>query len=111
MPGRVWWGRQICAGRAPLAGAAPAASTAGGAVCARLLLTRCRPIPPLATHRYVRRRARDGFKEAQAVQDSGELQRLWEQGRQQLEVVKRQAVVYSLYSRKHTHTMELAHKH
>ena len=95
-----------------MAGAESAASGAGGP------RPRCPPPPPhaspfpaIATHRYVRRRAREGFKEAQAVQDSGELQRLWEQGRQQLEVVKRQAVVYSLYSRKHTHTMELAHKH
>jgi hypothetical protein len=91
--------------------------TLGGAVCAgqkslsAVPHTHSRPFPAPATHRYVRRRAREGFKEAQAVQDSGELQHLWEQGRQQLEVVKRQAVVYSLYSRKHTHTMELAHKH
>ena len=59
----------------------------------------------------MKRRAREGFQEAQAVQDSAELQKLWEQGRQQLEMVKRQAVVYGLYSRKHTHTMELLQRH
>lgn len=43
--------------------------------------------------------------EAAAVKDAAELQRLWEQGRQQLEAVQRQSVVYDLYSRKHKHAM------
>ena len=37
--------------------------------------------------------------------DSGQLARLWEQGRQQLEMVRRQSIVYDLYSHKHTHAM------
>ncbi len=37
--------------------------------------------------------------------DNAELGRLLEQGRQQLEVVRRQSFVYSLYSRKHKHAM------
>lgn len=55
--------------------------------------------------RYVKRRAREGFTEAQAVTDSAELARVWEQGRQQLEVVRRQSIVYGLYSRRHRHAM------
>ncbi|KAI3435584.1 hypothetical protein D9Q98_001649 [Chlorella vulgaris] len=56
---------------------------------------------------YVKRRAREGFTEAQAVTDSAELARVWEQGRQQLEVVRRQSIVYGLYSRRHRHAMDL----
>lgn len=37
--------------------------------------------------------------------DAGELQRLWQQGKQQLEMVRRQSIVYDLYSHKHKHTM------
>ena len=55
--------------------------------------------------RYIKRRAREGFREAQGLTDAGELQRLWETGRQQLAVVKRQSLVYSLYSRRHKHAM------
>ena len=53
----------------------------------------------------MKRRARQGFEEAQEVTDSSELARLWDTGRQQLEVVRRQSVVYELYSRKHKHAM------
>lgn len=37
--------------------------------------------------------------------DAAALQRLWEQGRQQLEVARRQGVVYDLYARRHKHAM------
>ena len=67
------------------------------------------PSPSLSSHhqsnRYVKRRARLGFEEARAVTDAGELQRLWQQGKQQLEMVRRQSIVYDLYSHKHKHTM------
>ncbi|PRW59819.1 LYR motif-containing 4 [Chlorella sorokiniana] len=59
---------------------------------------------------YVRRRARQGFAEAAGVSDAAELQRLWEQGRQKLEVARRQSLVYDLYSRRHKHAMELLPK-
>lgn len=62
-------------------------------------------LPPLPCCRYVRRRARQGFAEAASVSDAVELQRLWEQGRQQLQVARRQSLVYDLYSRRHKHAM------
>ncbi len=55
--------------------------------------------------RYVRRRAREGFHEAAAVKDASELAKLWEAAQQQLAVVRRQSVVYGLYSRRHKHAM------
>lgn len=55
--------------------------------------------------RYVRRRAREGFREAAAVTDTTELAKLWEGAQQQLAVVRRQSVVYDLYSRRHKHAM------
>ncbi|KAL4435001.1 hypothetical protein ABPG77_003826 [Micractinium sp. CCAP 211/92] len=59
---------------------------------------------------YVRRRAREGFHEAAAVKDASELAKLWEAAQQQLAVVRRQSVVYGLYSRRHKHAMELLPK-
>ena len=75
-------------------------SVQGASHVAHLLLT-----ATTAAHRYVRRRARQGFAEAAGVSDASELQRLWEQGRQQLEVARRQSLVYDLYSRRHKHAM------
>ncbi|PSC72611.1 LYR motif-containing 4 [Micractinium conductrix] len=59
---------------------------------------------------YVKRRARDGFRDAAAVSDPAELARLWGAGRAQLEVARRQAIVYDLFSHKHKHAMDLLHQ-
>lgn len=55
--------------------------------------------------RYVKRRARQGFLEAQSSSDATFVQQLWEHAKQELAVVKRQAVVYSMYARKHKSVM------
>ena len=59
----------------------------------------------------MKRRAREGFREAAAVTDAAELARLAEAGRAQLAVVRRQSIVYDLYARKHRHAMDLVPKH
>lgn len=55
--------------------------------------------------RYVQRRAREGFVDARSVTDTAALEQLWQRARQELEVVRRQSVVYSLYARKHKSVM------
>lgn len=56
-------------------------------------------------HRYTKRRAGDSFRAHAAVTDAGKQQALWEQANKDLEVVKRQALVYSLYGRKQRSVM------
>ena len=55
---------------------------------------------PRCPRRYILRRAREGFREGQHERDSGVLQQLWGRAQHELEVVKRQRTVYSLYARK-----------
>lgn len=57
--------------------------------------------------RYVRRRAKEGFREAQTVTDAVGLEQLWQQGRELLEVAQRQAQVYKLYARSTPSIMDL----
>jgi LYR motif-containing protein 4 len=56
---------------------------------------------------YVRRRAREQFKEASKVSDEGQLTELWSKGKETIEMVKRQAVVYQLYARKQKSVMDM----
>lgn len=53
----------------------------------------------------MRRRAREGFHDAAALSEGAALQQLWQHAKQELEVVRRQSVVYSLYARKHKSVM------
>ena len=51
-------------------------------------------------HRYIKRRARERFEEAASVADQAKAKALLAEGKQDLEVVKRQSVVYGLFGRK-----------
>jgi LYR motif-containing protein 4 len=53
---------------------------------------------------YTRRRAADAFRENRALADSAVA---FAEGKKQLEVAKRQAVVYSLYAPKAKNIMEI----
>jgi hypothetical protein len=55
--------------------------------------------------RYIKRRAKEGFAESQSITDAAALEQLWQRAKEELEVVKRQAVVYGLYARKHKSVM------
>lgn len=48
---------------------------------------------------YIKRRVRDGFRELQGVRDAGTVDRAMARGKEELEVVRRQAMVYQLYGR------------
>ena len=56
---------------------------------------------------YTRRRAADAFRENRALKDTPAAAAAFAKGKQQLEVAKRQAVVYSLYAPKAKSVMEL----
>ena len=47
----------------------------------------------------------DEFRAHRAETDSAALSRLWNHAKQELEAVKRQAMVYSLYAREHKSVM------
>lgn len=74
-----------------------------------------RPPPPFTGSKfpnynireYVRRRAREQFKEASKVSDEGQSMELWSKGKETIEMVKRQAVVYQLYARKQKSVMDM----
>ena len=61
--------------------------------------TLCLPLARARARRYVRRRTQERFREA-LPQDGGALQQAWQQAQQEMELVKRQSTVYSLYARK-----------
>ncbi|KAJ6845960.1 LYR motif-containing protein 4 [Iris pallida] len=56
---------------------------------------------------YTRRRAIDGFRENRLLSDPNSLASAFADGEAQLEVAKRQAVVYSLYVSKVKSIMEI----
>ncbi len=65
------------------------------------------PIQELAHCRYVKRRATTGFREHAAVTEEAILDSIFQQAHSDLEVVKRQAIVYHLYSRKQKSVMDI----
>lgn len=56
---------------------------------------------------YVRRRTIDGFRENRGLADPSAIASAFSEGRSQLEVAKRQAVVYSIYAPQVKSIMEL----
>ncbi|GJM90630.1 hypothetical protein PR202_ga06930 [Eleusine coracana subsp. coracana] len=56
---------------------------------------------------YTRRRAADAFRENRALADEPAAAAAFAEGKKQLEVAKRQAVVYSLYAPKSKSIMEM----
>ncbi|GBG59450.1 hypothetical protein CBR_g38475 [Chara braunii] len=56
---------------------------------------------------YTKRRVREGFRETQNLQDPGARAQAFAKGKKDLEVVKRQSILYSLYSPPVKSIMEL----
>jgi LYR motif-containing protein 4 len=56
---------------------------------------------------YVKRRSLDAFRENKSLSDPSSLASAFSDGKAQLEVAKRQAVVYSLYAPKVKNIMEI----
>ncbi len=54
----------------------------------------------LAWFRYVRRKAKEGFRAHKGETDAQKLSELLQDAKQELEVVKRQSLVYSMYARR-----------
>eukprot|EP01024_Parvocaulis_polyphysoides_P005099 TRINITY_DN1127_c1_g1_i2.p7 TRINITY_DN1127_c1_g1~~TRINITY_DN1127_c1_g1_i2.p7 ORF type:complete len:183 (-),score=12.41 TRINITY_DN1127_c1_g1_i2:767-1315(-) len=59
---------------------------------------------------YVKRRAKLGFKQNKDLQDEQTIQNCWERGLQDLAVVKRQVIIYGLYTRPYKSIMDLKHE-
>ena len=55
--------------------------------------------------RYIQRRAKEGFHQAASVSNPAAAGGLIKQAKEELEVVKRQALVYSLYARKYKNVL------
>lgn len=66
----------------------------------RAFLRSGRTFPQFNISHYIQRRAREEFYAHAREADPARLQQLVASGREQLEVVKRQALVYGLYGRK-----------
>mmetsp|Transcript_12414 Transcript_12414/g.26817 ORF Transcript_12414/g.26817 Transcript_12414/m.26817 type:complete len:94 (+) Transcript_12414:160-441(+) len=73
----------------------------------RAFLREGRKFPNYNIREYVLRRAREGFREVAGETNATKLDALWASAKEQLEVVKRQSVVYGLYGRKTKNILEL----
>ncbi|KAG2452468.1 hypothetical protein HYH02_002708 [Chlamydomonas schloesseri] len=73
----------------------------------RALLRAGKHFPNYNVREYIQRRAREGFHDGAKLTDPAAVKSLLELGRQELEVVKRQSVVYGLYGRKVKNVLEL----
>ncbi|CAL8467311.1 g6848 [Coccomyxa elongata] len=56
---------------------------------------------------YVRRKAKEGFRAHREETDAQKLSGLLQDAKQELEVVKRQSLVYSMYARKQKSIMDM----
>uniref|UniRef100_A0A0E0GN06 Complex 1 LYR protein domain-containing protein n=1 Tax=Oryza nivara TaxID=4536 RepID=A0A0E0GN06_ORYNI len=73
----------------------------------RSLLRTARQFSDYNIREYARRRAADAFRENCALGDAAAAAAVFADGKKQLEVAKRQAVVYSLYAPKAKSIMEM----
>ncbi|KAM3269162.1 LYR motif-containing protein 4 [Capsicum chacoense] len=73
----------------------------------RSLLRTARDFPDYNIREYTKRRTIDGFRQNKDLSDPSKVTGAFSDGRSQLEVAKRQAVVYSLYAPKVKSVMEL----
>lgn len=64
--------------------------------------------PDYNIREYIKRRAKQGFRESVEVKDKTQLDLLWNQSLEEMQVVRRQATVYDMYARKHTSIMDLS---
>lgn len=73
----------------------------------RALLRAAREFRDYNVREYTKRRAIDGFRENQNLTDPESISSAYAEGKNQLAIAKRQAVVYSLYAPKVKSIMEL----
>ncbi|XP_038894896.1 LYR motif-containing protein 4 [Benincasa hispida] len=66
----------------------------------RSLLRTARQFPDYNIREYTKRRTIDAFRENQSLSDASSISSAYAGGKAQLEVAKRQALVYSLYAPK-----------
>ena len=55
--------------------------------------------------RYILRRSREGFRQAAVEKDGGKLAQNWQRAVEELDVVRRQSLVYQMYGRKHKNVL------
>nr|AEX55239.1 catalytic/ oxidoreductase [Allium sativum] len=73
----------------------------------RSLLKTAAKFPDYNIREYTRRRAIDSFRSNQHLSDSSLISSVFSDGKSQLEIAKRQAVVYSLYAPEVKSIMEI----
>lgn len=90
-----------------MAGGAAAPSPTQARELFKALLREARKFSNYNVREYVKRRTVDGFHEHRDASDPGAVAAAYEYGVKQLEIAKRQAVVYNLYAPKLKSIMDL----
>lgn len=70
-----------------------------------MLCLLCASLEALLCVRYVRRQAREKFRENAAITETGAIAEQWSKARENLALVQRQATVYTLFARKNKSIM------
>lgn len=80
-----------------------------GEVCKlyRAFLREGRKFPNYNVREYVKRRAQEGFHQHAGESEAAAVQKLWEKAQSDLDLVRRQATVYTLFARKHKSIMDM----
>ncbi|XP_057757922.1 uncharacterized protein LOC130976968 [Arachis stenosperma] len=73
----------------------------------RSLIRVARTFPDYNIREYMKRRTIDAFRDNRAISDASSISTAFSDGKSQLEVAKRQSVVYSLYAPPLRSVMEL----
>ena len=73
----------------------------------RALLREAKKFPNYNVRSYALRRIKEGFRETQHEADPGRIHAAYEDGAKQVEVVKRQALVYGMYPASMRSVMEV----
>ncbi|KAG6545456.1 hypothetical protein Mapa_013056 [Marchantia paleacea] len=89
------------------AAAAAAPSPAQARALLKAFMREARKFPNYNIREYVKRRAKEGFRECQSITDPAAAATAFANGKLQLEVAKRQSVVYSLYAPRVKSIMDL----
>ncbi|MCL7026528.1 hypothetical protein MKW94_012531 [Papaver nudicaule] len=73
----------------------------------RSLLRTCKDFSDYNIREYAKRRSIDGFRQNKNLSDPSSISSAFSEGKSQLEVAKRQSIVYSLYAPKSKSVMEM----
>jgi len=103
--GEGGFGPEKAAGLMAGGSAAPAPAQVRGLF--KALLREARKFSNYNVREYVKRRTVDGFHEHQSTSDPAAIAAAYAYGKEQLEVAKRQAIVYNLYAPKVKSIMDL----